>query len=172
MACYAIGNRILACLRRETGYICMYVCMYVCKRRIPSMLPQTPHLLLHLLAATTSAIGVPNCEHPAPPPASLPTIADCHRLLRLIAVVARLQHDTPLTWSRDPPQTAGQQLPAYFSSGSGNECEFVVDVDGGAGEEAADVFPTGDVVGVGWDNLLTCLVGAAGSVGSCFLGPR
>lgn len=133
-------------------------------------------LLLLLLIAPTSPIGVPTCVRPPPPPSSLPTVADCNRLLQHIAVVARLQHNMPLTWSRHPPGTAGQQLPAYFSYGSDNECEFVVDVSGGREEEdVEDVFPTGDVVFIGRYVMQTCLAGGAGTedtVGSCAVGPR
>ena len=135
---------------------------------------QALHLLL--LATFTSAIGVPDCVRPAPPPTSLPTIADCDRLLQLIAVTARLQRNMPLTWSRRPPQTSGQKLPAYFSYVAGNACEFVVDVKrGSGGEYDEDVFPTGDVVYVGRDIVLNCLVGEAGAedtVGSDMVGPR
>ena len=133
-------------------------------------------LYLLLLASLTLAVGQPDCVRPAPPPSSVPTIGDCNRLLRLLAVVARLQHNMPLTWSRHPPGTAGQQLPAYFSIGTGNECEFVVDVDGGREmEDEEDVFPTGDAVFVGRYIVQACLVGeveGGGSVGSDIIGPR
>lgn len=133
-------------------------------------------LHLMLLAASTSAIGTPDCVRPAPHPSSLPTIADCEKLLQLITVVARMQRNMPLTWSRHPPGVAGQKLPAYFSYGTGNECEFVVDARGGSEvEHVEDVFPTGDVVFVGRDIVETCLVGEAGAedtVGSDMVGPR
>lgn len=136
-----------------------------------------PHATaLLLLAPSTLAVGQPDCVRPAPPPSSLPTIGDCNRLLQLVAVVARLQHNVPLTWSRHPPATAGQQLPAYFFSGTGNECEFVVDVHGGReAEDEEDVFPTGDVVFVGRYIVQACLFGEVeegGTVGSDSIGPR
>lgn len=142
-----------------------------------------PCILLLLAPLTTLAVGQPDCVRPAPPPSSVPTIADCNRVLQLIAVVARLQHNMPLTWSRHPGTAAGQQqqLPAYFYSssgtGGGNECEFVVDVDGGREmmEEEEDVFPTGDVVFVGRCIVQACLVAGGveeGTVGSDVIGPR
>lgn len=134
------------------------------------------HLYILLIAPFTSTIGIPDCVRPAPPPASLPTIADCDKLLRLIATVARLQHNVPLIWSRHPPETGGQKLPAYFSYGVGNECEFIVDVNGGNEfGHVEDVFPTGDVVFIGRNIVQTCLVGEAGAedtVGSDAVGPR
>lgn len=88
-----------------------------------------------------------------------------------------MQHNMPRTWSRHP--TAGQQqLPAYFfsSSSTGNECEFVVDVERGREvEHEEDVFPTGDVVFVGRYIVQACLVGEVeeeGTVGSDIVGPR
>ncbi len=132
------------------------------------------HLLL--LAPFVSAIGTPDCVRPPPPPPSIPTIADCDKLLQLVAITARLQRNMPLTWSRHPPGVAGQQLPAYFSYGTGNECEFIVDVKSGReGEFEEDVFPTGDVVFVGRDVVETCLVGEAraeDTIGSDAIGPR
>lgn len=132
------------------------------------------HLLL--LAPFVSAIGTPDCVRPPPPPPSIPTIADCDKLLQLVAITARLQRNMPLTWSRHPPGVAGQQLPAYFSYGTGNECEFIVDVKSGReGEFEEDVFPLGDVVFVGRDVVETCLVGEAraeDTIGSDAIGPR
>lgn len=87
-----------------------------------------------------------------------------------------MQRNKPLTWSRHPPGTAGQQLPAYFSHSANNDCEFVVDVkEGREVEYEQDVFPTGDVVFIGRYIVETCLVGEAGAedtVGSDAVGPR
>ena len=131
------------------------------------------HLLL--LAPFTLSIGVPNCIRPAPPPDSIPTTADCNALLDFIEAVARVQHNTPFTWSRHPPRIAGRELPAYFS-GAGNDCEFVADVKGGReAEDEEDVFPTGDLVFIGRYIVETCLVGEAGAegtIGSDAVGPR
>ena len=81
-----------------------------------------------------------------------------------------------MTWSRHPPQISGQTLPAFFNYGSGNECEFVADVNGGSEVEyMGDVFPTGDVVFIGRAIVETCLVGEAGAgdtIGSDVVGPR
>ena len=151
------------------------------RRKLP--LYPSPHETMHLhalqlllLAPFASTIGVPDCLRPAPPPTSLPTIADCDRVLQLITVIARLQRNRPLTWSRHPPATAGQQLPAYFSHSADNDCEFVVDVKGGREAEGAeDVFPTGDVVFIGRYIVETCLMGEAGmgdTVGSDAVGPK
>lgn len=131
---------------------------------------------LLLLAPLSSTIGIPDCVRPVPPPTSLPTIADCDKLIQLIETVAHLQHNRPLTWSRHPPGIAGQMLPAYFSYEAGNDCEFVVDVKGGREVEYEDdVFPTGDVGFIGRYIVETCLVGEAGAedtVGSDAVGPR
>ena len=129
------------------------------------------HLLL--LAPLASTIGVPDCVRPAPPRTSIPTVADCDKVLDLITIAARLRRNIPLTWSRHPPATAGQKLPAYFSYDAHNSCEFVVDVIGGSEEE--DVFPMGDVAFIGRDIILTCLVGEASAedtLGSNAVGPK
>ena len=132
---------------------------------------------LHLLlfAPLASTIGTPECVRPAPPPASLPAVADCDVLLGFITAIASMQRNVPLTWSRNPPALAGQKMPAVFSGG-GNECEFVVDVVGGMeAEHEEDVFPTGDVVFIGRYIVQACLVGEAGTegtVGSDIIGPR
>lgn len=135
------------------------------------MLFNSLHLLL--LAPLASTIAVPDCVRPAPSPSLLPTIADCDKVLRLIVINARLQHNIPLTWSRHPPALAAQKLPAYFSFNDDNDCEFVVDVNGDG--EAEDVFPMGDVAFIGRDIILTCLVGEAtaeDTVGSNAVGPK
>lgn len=132
-----------------------------------------PGLHLLLLAPLASTIAVPDCVRPAPPPTSIPTVADCDKVLHLITINARLQRNRPLTWSRHPPAIAGRKLPAYFSHNVDNGCEFVVDVNGGSGAE--DVFPMGDVAFIGRDIMLTCLVGEASAedtLGSSAVGPK
>ena len=135
------------------------------------MLLSSLHLLL--LAPLASTIAVPDCVRPAPAPSLIPTIADCDKVLGLIEITARLQRNTPLIWSRHPPAFKAQRLPADFSFNVDNDCEFVVDVNGA--DEAEDVFPMGDVVFIGRDIVLTCLVGEASSedtLGSNVVGPK
>ena len=136
-----------------------------------AMLIRSLHLLL--LAPLASTIAVPDCVRPAPSRSSIPTIADCDRVLALIEINARLQRNIPLLWSRHPPKLAAQKLPAYFSYNVDNDCEFVVDVNGDS--EAEDAFPMGDVVFIGRDIILTCLVAEASAedtLGSNLVGPK
>ena len=135
------------------------------------MLVSSLHLLL--LAPLASTIAVPDCVRPAPSPSALPSIADCDKVLRLIAITARMQRNVPLIWSRHPPAFAAEKVPRYFSYNANNDCEFVVDVNGDS--EAEDVFPLGDVVFIGRDIMLTCLVGEASAedtLGSNAVGPK
>ena len=131
-------------------------------------------LQLLLVVPFTSTIGFPDCVLPPPPPASVPTIADCDQLLRLITIISRVQQNMPLTWSRHPPAIAGQKLPSYYTYGPGNDCELIVDVKGGREVEyESDVFATRAVATRGRFIVELCLVSEAGAtVGSDNVGPR
>lgn len=140
------------------------------------MVPYAMHLsswLMVNLICLCPAKAVPDCEYPAPPAASVPSLIDCLAVVSAIYARSRFDGNLPWTWTRYPPAVRGVQLPATYSYSSGsNDCEFIIDV---VEDRGVDILPPYRIAEVAGDLVHHCLLGPgpeASTIGNDTVRPR